>query len=224
METTQVLQTLAEAGTDQNRKIYARHGAKEPMYGVSFAFLGTLRKQIKKDHPLAQALWATGNYDARNLALQVADPAALTDAEAEQWVNDIDNYVQAGILADLVIHTPMAFEKAQAWVKANAEFKERAGWLLFSLLAQSSSQDDHFWGTVLESIERDIHTAKNYVRDAMNTTLISIGLRPTLTERAFAIAAKIGKVHVDHGETNCKTPDAAAYIQKTLDHRAKKKK
>jgi hypothetical protein len=28
------------------------------------------------------------------------------------------------------------------------------------------------------------------------------------------VAAKIGKVEVDHGETDCKTPDATEYIKK----------
>ena len=32
---------------------------------------------------------------------------------------------------------------------------------------------------------------------------------------------KIGKVEVDHGQTSCKTPDAASYMAKVLAHRAK---
>ena len=38
--------------------------------------------------------------------------------------------------------------------------------------------------------------------------LIAIGCRASMTERAIAVARKIGKVEVDHGETGCKTPDA----------------
>jgi len=30
------------------------------------------------------------------------------------------------------------------------------------------------------------------------------------------MAAAIGKVEVDHGETSCKTPDAVPYIEKAL--------
>lgn len=67
----------------------------------------------------------------------------------------------------------------------------------------------------LETIERDIHQRANRVREAMNSALIAIGMRsPALEEQALAIAAAIGKVHVDHGDTGCKTPDAAAYIHK----------
>jgi hypothetical protein len=36
-----------------------------------------------------------------------------------------------------------------------------------------------------------------------------------------AASGRIGKVHVDHGETSCKTPEAVAYIEKMW---ARKKK
>jgi len=49
----------------------------------------------------------------------------------------------------------------------------------------------------------------------MNSALIAIGLRNARLERlAQAAAAAVGKVEVDHGETGCVTPDAAAYIRK----------
>jgi hypothetical protein len=35
-------------------------------------------------------------------------------------------------------------------------------------------------------------------------------------------AQRIGAVEVDHGETGCKTPDAAAYIAKARAHRRRK--
>jgi hypothetical protein len=57
----------------------------------------------------------------------------------------------------------------------------------------------------------------------MNNALIAIGTRnDALEARAVAIAVKIGKVRVDHGETGCKTPDAAEYIAKALAYRHKK--
>jgi len=64
-------------GTAQNRKVYARHGVGEDMYGVSYSNLGKLRKSIKRHHALAEQLWATGNHDARVLATMIADPAEM---------------------------------------------------------------------------------------------------------------------------------------------------
>jgi len=54
----------------------------------------------------------------------------------------------------------------------------------------------------------------------MNQALIGVGVRsPQLEKRVNAIAKNIGKVQVDHGETNCKTPDAASYIKKTINRK-----
>ena len=54
----------------------------------------------------------------------------------------------------------------------------------------------------------------------MNAALIAIGIRGgNLTTKAKAAARKIGPVVVDHGETNCKTPDAIDYIERTLGRR-----
>jgi len=68
MNKTEALRALKALGTAQNRKVYARHGVQPPLFGVSYAALGKLRKQIGVDHKLALALWKSGNHDARVLA------------------------------------------------------------------------------------------------------------------------------------------------------------
>ncbi len=55
----------------------------------------------------------------------------------------------------------------------------------------------------------------------MNGALIAFGLQGgKVRDRAFQAAARIGPVVVDHGQTGCVTPDAAAYIRK-VESRAK---
>lgn len=44
----EVMQQLEEYGTEQNRKVFKNHGAKEPLFGVSFANLKLLKKRIKR--------------------------------------------------------------------------------------------------------------------------------------------------------------------------------
>ena len=57
----------------------------------------------------------------------------------------------------------------------------------------------------------------------MNGALISIGgSNPALQKKALAAAGRIGKVQVDHGDTGCKTPDAASYILKMAERRSAK--
>ena len=53
MTLAEAMSALEKAGSAQTRKTYARHGATEPMFGVSFATLKTLVKRIDVDHELA---------------------------------------------------------------------------------------------------------------------------------------------------------------------------
>jgi 3-methyladenine DNA glycosylase AlkD len=70
MTEKEILAELRSLGTEQNRKIYSRHGVQGEMFGVSYANLEKLRKKIKTDHMLAGQLWAAGNHDARILAIE----------------------------------------------------------------------------------------------------------------------------------------------------------
>ena len=81
----QVMTALEKEGSAQTRKTYSRHGAEEPMFGVSFAFLKTLYKSIGIDHELALALWDTGNFDARNLAVKIVDTARMSATDLDRW-------------------------------------------------------------------------------------------------------------------------------------------
>ena len=90
---------------------------------------------------------------------------------------------------------------------------------------EAEALGDDYFEPYLQRIEREIHDAPNRTRHSMNNALIAIGMRGgTMKTKALAVAKRIGKVEVDHGQTNCVTPDAAAYIKKALDHYAKKVK
>jgi 3-methyladenine DNA glycosylase AlkD len=221
MQIAEVLQELERAGTARNREVYARHGIGRGMFGVSFATLRALAARIRTDHALATALWGSGNHDARVLATMVADPAAATAAEIERWARDLDNYVLTDAFSDFVAKTPHAASLVEKWMSSKDEWVGRAGWRLVALLAMEALDlPDAWFEARLAAIEREIHRSANRVRDAMNGALIAIGVRnDALAPRALAAAQHVGKVEVDHGETGCKTPDAAEYIQRTLAYR-----
>lgn len=217
MDLNTSLKILETAGTAQNRKIYRRHGVTEPLYGVSYADLGKITKQIKTDHFLAIKLWETGNHDARILATMVADPGQLTSELIDCWVLDLTNYVTTGAFAKLVGQSDFAENKMLKWIKSAEEWIGRTGWLLLAGIAQDENNfSDDYFEAYLQPIETGIHSAPNRVRDAMNSALIAIGIRNhNLKAKAQTLAKQIGKVEVDHGQTGCKTPDACQYIDKT---------
>ncbi len=210
-----IMAGLRIMGTDQNRKVYARHGIGRKMYGVSYANLNTLRKQIGTDQALAEQLWASGNHDARVLATMVADPAQTKSGILDVWVKDVDSYVLGDALRDLVAQTPFVFKKFEKWSRSKSEFVGQVGWGLLSYLTSQADLNNAFFLEQLRVIEAEIDTRANRVRHSMNGAMISIGARnTTLRKRATAAAKRIGTVRVDHGETNCTTPAAVPYIDK----------
>jgi 3-methyladenine DNA glycosylase AlkD len=225
MSLAETMRELEKAGSAQTRKTYARHGAAEPMFGVSFATLKTMTKRIGVDHELALALWETGNFDAQNLAVKIVDPSRITSAELDRWVRSAScSRLCGGYAAMLAAEGPLGAAKAAQWLGSKDERERCAGW---TLLAQLSQRDETTPDAVFEKrlaeIERTIHSAPNTEREGMNMAVIVIGCRNArLRKLATAAAKRIGKVDVDHGDTACKTPDAAAYIEKTWAHSTSK--
>ena len=226
MTEKEILEELEPLGTAQNRKIYKRHGADDTVFGVSFANLRKMHKRIKVDHGLALKLWVTGQLEARLLAAMISDPKLTDETLLEAWANDLNSGMETGEFVDLVSKTSFARTKMEQWSNSEGEWIGRAGWQLLAHLAmKDEGLSDDYFENYLQIIEQDIHSRKNMVRDAMNSALIAIGIRNSnLEKQALAVAANIGKVNVDHGETNCKTPDAAEYIRKTLNRRRQNNK
>ncbi len=224
MTFAQAMSALEKAGTAQARKTYARHGVPEPMFGVSFATLKTLYKRIKVDHDLALALWDTGNFDARNLALKIVDPARMSAADLDRWAKAPMARMCQGYVSHLAAEGPHGRSRADAWLSSRDEHLRGCGWLLVAALAMVDESIPAPWFAArLVEIEKSIHAAPNAQRDAMNRALIAIGGRDAALRKAATAAAKrIGKVEVDYGDTACKTPDAAAYIDKAWAHSTSK--
>ncbi len=216
MNANEVMGKLKALGTAQNVKIYKRHGAGGNVFGVSFADLGKLQKQIKTNQDLAEKLWESGNYDARNLATLIADPKAISEPVADRWVKEIDNYGHCDLVARVVGQTPFAKKKAEEWIQSEDEWVGRTGWdLVGGVSMRNQTLPDEYFEKHLNTIEKTVHSSKNFSKHAMMMALIAIGIRNSKLEKLAIDANKrIGKVEVDHGETNCITPDVVAYIKK----------
>jgi hypothetical protein len=86
----------------------------------------------------------------------------------------------------------LAREKAESWRKSDDEWTGRTGWHLIGQLAMKDSQLlNSYFEECLETIEKEIHSRKNRVRDAMNNALIAIGIRNSELE-TLALAAPRG--------------------------------
>lgn len=228
MQPAEALARLEAAGTEQNRKIYRRHGASDPLFGVSFAVLDALAKEARRDQALATALWASGNYDARILACKVADPAVIGEAVLDAWLDEMAVYVLVDVFTGAVASkVPGVVARADRWSAGPRDWTAQAGWDLVSHLALDNAVDpapgDAWFQARVARIEREIAGAGNRTRHAMNMCLCAIGGRSEdLRAVAEAAAARIGPVTVDHGQTGCTTPLVAPYIARIWDRKAAK--
>lgn len=217
---SEVMAALEAAGSEQTRKTYARHGVTIPMFGVNFATLKTLYQKIKVDHELALALWDSGNFDARNLAVKVVDPTRMSPTDLDRWAQDPTARMCSSYVAYVAAEGPHAHACVERWLASKDEHPRTIGWKLVGALAMLDEGLEHAWFlTKLAALERGISTAPNAEREARNNTLISIGCRtPALRDAAIAAATRLGKIEIDHGDTACKTPDAVASIRKAWDY------
>jgi 3-methyladenine DNA glycosylase AlkD len=219
MTAKEILEGLKKAGKAPTAAIYKRHGAGNNVFGTLTSEIAKFQKKIKVDHALAMDLWETGNAEARILALQVADAAKVTAADAERFVKEgpvrfLDTY-----LAVLLARAPIADKTMRAWMKSAEESTREIGYAMLAsrLKNDAKSVSDADAEKFLATIEKEIHRSANWARRAMNSALISLGVyKPALRKKVVDAAKRIGKVKVDHGETGCKTPDAIPYIEKVL--------
>lgn len=220
----QVMAELKAMGTDQNIKIYKRHGAMDPLFGVSFANLGQLKKQLKNQHELGLELWDSGNMDAQTLGLMIMDGSRFPEERIDVDVKNMNYYMLTDLfVSEVVMHHPEHLnDRLMKWTKAKSEYVRRAGYSILTNLARSHDKiPDRKFLTFINRIEKEIHTSANRGMQMMNIALLNIGIRNDhLCEAALSASQRIGTVKVDHGDTSCKTYDTTkllsdqAYLEK----------
>ena len=212
---------LESMGREQTRKIYARHGmAADRSFGVSVADLKKVAKTIKGEHELACTIYDTGNLDAMYLAGMVADGSRMTRKQLDGWAKRAAgmSMIAEYTVPWVAVENPHAREIALKWIESEREHIASAGWCTYSGIVATAPDPDldlkeieDLLGKVVEGIDR----APNRVRYTMNGFVIAVGayVEP-LTMRARSVAARIGVVSVNMGDTACKVPLATAYIEK----------
>ena len=218
--TVQTIMTeLQSKGNEGIKKIFLKHGIKEPLFGVKVEHLKVIQKRIKKDYQLSKDLFSTGNADAMYLAGLIADENSMTKADLNNWVkkavsNNISEYTVPWIAAE----SRFGFELALEWIESDKEYIAAAGWSTLSSVAAIKPDEDldiPSFKKLLSRVEKNIHTSPDRIRSTMNGFIIATGTYITaLTEFAVTTGKKIGEVTVLKEGTACKVPDARTYILK----------
>jgi len=122
------------------------------------------------------------------------------------------------LVARIAAESSYGYELALDWIESQEENIASSGWATLSSLVaikQDAVLKIDELSKLLDRVGEEIHNSLNRVRYTMNGFVISAGSYVSfLTDKALAIAQKIGKVKVDKGGTACLVPDATEYILK----------
>ncbi|MCK6619390.1 MAG: DNA alkylation repair protein [Calditrichaceae bacterium] len=193
MQYEEILKHLHSRANPENVQGMARYGIRpaNPL-GISMPELRALAKQIGKNHELALQLWTSGIHEARILACLVELPAAVTEAQMEDWVKDFDSWdVCDQCCGNLFDRTALAYQKAAEWSAREEEFVKRAGFALIAWLAlHDKKAGDAPFLEFLPLIRRESVDPRNFVKKAVNWALRHIGKRNLRLNRAAIQTAR----------------------------------
>ncbi len=219
MTADEIIDELRPLGKESYKKVLLNHGIPEPIFGVKIEDMKKIVKREKANYELALALYDSGIYDAMYLAGLLADDQRMTKKDLKRWANNatcpmLCQFTVAWVAAGSKHGRELALE----WIESKKENLACTGWGTLSALVSITEDDDldipELKG-LLDRVAKTIHAQPNRVRLVMNYFLIAAGsYSAALTAPALAAAAKVGKVSVDMGDTDCKVPNAAEYIEK----------
>ncbi|MGZ9585903.1 DNA alkylation repair protein [Paenibacillus marinisediminis] len=222
MNLEMVMHELEALGKERTKKIYLSNGAHEPLFGVATGAMKPIFKKIKLNQPLAEELYATGNYDAMYFAGVIADPKAMSEADFERWIDGayfymLSDYVVAVTLAE----TDIAQEVSDKWIASNIELKMSAGWSCYCWMLGNhpdSEFSEEKIADMLELVKNTIHDAPERTKYAMNNFMYTVAVSyQQLHDKAVEIAKEVGPVEVNQGSAKSKFLNASVNIQKAVD-------
>ncbi|MGM0973856.1 MAG: DNA alkylation repair protein [Bacillota bacterium] len=222
MDFETVMQELEALGKERTKKMYISNGAHEPLFGVATGAMKPIAKKIKRNQPLAEELYATGNYDAMYFAGVIADPEAMTQADFDRWMDDayfymLSDYVVAVTLAEADI----AQEVADKWIESGEELRMSGGWSCYCWLL-GNRPDTEFseakLAKMLDKVKDTIHNSPERTKSAMNNFVYTVGVSYLpLHEKALEIAKAIGPVEMKRDKKKSTILQASENIQKEAD-------
>jgi len=213
---------LQSKGSEQTRKIHRNHGAVGDFFGVKVGDLKPIEKRERNNQALALELFATGNSDAQYLAGLIANPKELTEDQLTEWARNSAWYmISEYAVAWNVAESPLCVELCRKWIDSDNVALQSSAWAALSSYVGIVSNEDmdlELMRSLLDRVEKEIHTAPNRVRYTMNMFVIALGAAlPEMTEACKMLGDRIGKVDVYMGNTACKVPMIRPYIEKIED-------
>ena len=222
MDIQVVMEELEALGKERMKKMYISNGAHEPLFGVATGAMKPIAKKIKINQPLAEELYATGNYDAMYFAGIIADPKGMTESDFDRWMDGayfymLSDYVVAVTLAEADI----AQDVADKWIASGEELRMSAGWSCYCWLL-GNRKDAEFseskLANMLELVEKTIHDSPERTKSSMMNFIYTVGISYLpLHEKAVETAKAVGTVEIKREKKKSSFLNAYESIQKEVD-------
>jgi 3-methyladenine DNA glycosylase AlkD len=217
-----VMQELEALGKERMKKIYLGNGAHEPLFGVATGAMKPIAKKIKKNQPLADQLYATGNYDAMYFAGIIADPKIMTEADFERWIDGAYFYMLSDfVVAVTLAEADIAQAVADKWIASGEELRMSAGWSCYCWML-GNRKDNEFSASkiagMLDQVENTIHEAPDRTKSAMNNFIFTVAISYVpLHDKALETAKAVGPVEIKRDKKKSSILLASENIQKEID-------
>lgn len=222
MDFTIVMLELEALGKERTKNTYIRNGAHEPVFGVATGAMKPIAKKIGKNQPLAEQLYATGNYDAMYFAGIIADPTIMTEADFDRWIDAAYFYMLSDyVVAVTLSETDNAQTIADKWIESGEELRMSAGWSCYCWLLGNRSDAEFNADKIagmLDQIEKTIHDSPDRTKSAMNNFMYTVAVSYLpLHEKAVQTAKAVGPVEIKRDKKKSSILLASDNIQKEID-------
>ncbi|GLX85840.1 hypothetical protein tloyanaT_20920 [Thalassotalea loyana] len=208
-----------QRGIDNWEKLSNKHELTS--YGIGLTQLRKLAKKIGRNRSLSALLWQSDVYDAKVIALLIDDPKAITEAQAEQQVDEL----AAGMLVHVysscdatLAKSPLAFDLANRWLETDDEYRRKSAYgLLYELSKnkRNAKLTDEFFFNCLDHLEERLKAdnESKSMRLAMGGSLMGIGKRnKALNLRSAQIAKDIGPIDFNEDGAKCDPFDVHKHL------------
>jgi len=217
-----VMQELEALGKERTKNTYIRNGAHEPVFGVATGAMKPIAKKIGKNQPLAEQLYATGNYDAMYFAGIIADPTIMTEADFDRWIDAAYFYMLSDyVVAVTLSETDIAQTVADKWIESGEELRMSAGWSCYCWLLGNRSDAEFNADKIagmLDQVEKTIHDSPERTKSAMNNFIYTVAVSYLpLHEKAVQTAKTVGPVEIKRDKKKSNILLASENIKKEID-------
>ena len=178
---------------------------------VKLGELKRLAREIKRDHDLALALWATGSYHPRMLAVLILDRQRIDQALVDRLTADLDVHsedeqtrVMEWLMANQLAKAKPTIALMESWRQSASPLQRRTYWYYQGRKRWTGQASPPDTAELLGVLESDLAEEVPMVQWAMNFLAGWIGVfDPAFRARCVALGERIGLYRGDPVPRGC---------------------